>query len=156
MNIREATKSDKDIILDLVRKLAEYERKKLSDVQLTLEKIEKHGFGDNPYFYILIIESNRIPVGYALYFFCYSGSTGAPILYLEDLFIEEEYRNKGFGKALLSKLAKIAIEKDCCRMEWHAFTWNEKAIQFYKSLGAVSKSDLVQFRLADEDLQKFI
>ena len=154
MNIRTATKNDKEAILNLVKKLAGYERKQPDEVQLTLNKIESHGFSANPYFQILIVENNNIPVGYALYFFSYSASAGAPILYLEDLFIESEHRHKGLGKAVLSKLAKLSIENKCCRMEWHAFTWNEKAIQFYKNLGAVPKSDLVQFRLSGEVLNK--
>lgn len=152
MNIRAAKKEDKEIILNLVKKLAEYERKKPEEVQLTLEKIEAHGFGK--YFDALIAEHNEKPIGYALYFFSYSASSGAPILYLEDLFVEREYRHQGFGKALLSRLANIAVEKECCRMEWHAFTWNEPAIEFYKDIGAAPKPDSLQFRLSGESLKK--
>lgn len=154
MYIRRAKKEDKEAILNLVRKLAAYERKKPEEVLLTLEKIENHAFGKNKYFNILIAECNDIPVGYALYFFSYSASLGAPVLYIEDLFVENEHRQQGFGRALLSKLATISIEKECCRMEWHAFIWNEKAMSFYESLGAVPKPDLIQFRLSGENLQK--
>lgn len=153
MYIRPATKEDSPAILELVKKLAVYERKKLTDVLLTLEKIKTDCF-EHRYFHILIAEDEGEKIGYALFFFTYSASLGAPILYLEDLFVEEKVRNKGIGKALLSELAKIAIDKKCCRMEWHAFTWNEKAIQFYKYLGAELKNDLVQIRLVDGDLVK--
>jgi GNAT superfamily N-acetyltransferase len=152
MNIRTATNEDKEDILSLVKKLAEYERIKPEEVQLTIDKIESHGFGR--YFDILIAEHNKKSVGYALYFFSYSASAGEPILYLEDLFVEYEYRLQGFGKALLSRLANLAIENECCRMEWHAFIWNEKAIQFYNNLGATPKPDLLQFRLFGEHLSK--
>lgn len=153
-NIRIAKKEDKHAILALVKKLAEYERKKPEEVQLTLDKIELHGFGEEKYFDVLIAEYGEIPVGYAFYFFTYSASSGAPILYIEDLFVESEYRHQGLGKALFSNLAKLAIQKECCRMEWHAFTWNEKAIQFYKNLGASPKLDLVQFRLFGNGLKQ--
>lgn len=152
MNIREATSNDKESILNLVKKLAEYERKKPEEVLLTIDKIESHSFGDHKYFHIQIAEDNKMPIGYAIYFFSYSASLGAPILYLEDLFVEDEYRNQGIGKALLAKLAQLAQENKCCRMEWHAFTWNEQAIQFYKDLGALPKLDLLQFRLSGEHL----
>ncbi len=101
----------------------------------------------------MLAEHNEISVGYALFFFSYSPAAGAPILYIEDLFVEEEYRLQGLGKALLSKLATIALKKDCCRMEWHSFAWNEKAIGFYKNLGARPQPDSLQFRLFDEDLK---
>lgn len=152
--IRKATIEDKNIILNLVKKLAEYERKKPEDVHLTLDKIETHGFGDTRYFEVLLVELNHIPVGFALYFFSYAASLGAPILYIEDLFIENEYRHQGLGTALFARLAKKALDRDCCRMEWHAFTWNEKALSFYERLGAIPKDDLAQFRLLGNDLKK--
>lgn len=154
MNIRSATLDDKEAILTLVNKLAEFERKKPEEVQLTLDKIESHCFAHTKYFHTLIAEKNKTPVGYALYFFSYSAYAGAPVLYLEDVFVESEHRHQGIGKALLAKLAKLAIENKCCRMEWHAFTWNETAIEFYKNLGATPKHDLLQFRLSGEPLDK--
>lgn len=154
MNIRFATIQDKEAVLHLVMKLAEYERKKPEEVELTLNKIESHGFGEQAYFQILLAEYKNQLVGYALYFFSYAASKGAPILYLEDLFVEPQSRGVGIGKALLSYLANIALAKHCCRMEWHAFTWNEIGIQFYKNIGAKPKEDLVQFRLEGDHLLK--
>ena len=154
MNIREATLQDKEIILDFVTKLSVYEKKPLADVGMTLEKIERHGFGPRPYFYTLLAEQDRQPAGFALYYFAYSGWAGGPVLYLEDLFVEEEFRSQGFGNALLKELAKIAVKHECCRMEWCVYTWNDKAIEFYKSLGATIKTDLWQCRLTGENLIK--
>src|SRR5207244_4117481 len=107
-----------------------------------------------PYFYVLVAEENKLLVGYALYFFTYAASAGSPILYLEDLFVLEAHRKNGTATRLLSELAKIAKDNHCCRMEWHAFTWNNSAINFYKSLGARLKTDLVQIRLEEDEMKQ--
>jgi GNAT superfamily N-acetyltransferase len=151
---RIAKKKDKDEIMVLVNKLAAYERKRPEEVNLTLDKIESHGFGKNKYFHILLAEHKKQPAAYALYFFSYAASAGAPVLYVEDLFVDEYYRSHGLGSSLLSKLAQLALEKECCRMEGHAFTWNKKAIEFYEFLGAHPRTDLLQFRLFGEHLER--
>ncbi len=151
---RIAKKKDKNEVLFLVKKLAAYERKKPEEVNLTLEKIETHGFGKKKYFHVLLAEHGKTPAAYALYFFSYSASAGAPILYVEDLFVDDLYRNYGLGSSLLANLAHIAVEEECCRMEGHAFTWNKKAIEFYEFIGARAKTDLLQFRLSGENLDK--
>ncbi|AUH71334.1 GNAT family acetyltransferase [Legionella sainthelensi] len=151
---RIATKRDKEKIAFLVEKLAEYERKKTGTMSLTLDKIEAHGFGKTRYFYILLAEYKKEPAGYALYFFSYSAPDAAPVLYVEDLFVNEKFQNHGLGTSLLSYLARLAIEKHCCRMEGHAFTWNKKSIQFYEFLGAHPRTDLLQFRLAGDCLEQ--
>lgn len=149
---RIATKKDKEKISFLVAKFAEYERRKPEEIKLTLDKIETHGFGKPKYFSLLLAEYKKEPAAYALYFFSYSASEGAPVLYVEDLFVNEAYQNHGLGTALLSHLARLAIEKHCCRMEGHAFTWNKKSIEFYEFLGAHPRTDLLQFRLAGDSL----
>lgn len=154
--IRAANRDDIKSVLELVHKLAAYEKKNPSDVQLTEEKILAHGFNSQPYFHLLVAESEQKLIGYALYFFTYAASKGAPILYLEDLFVLTEYRNKGIGTQMLSKLAEIAKKDKCCRMEWHAFTWNNSAITFYKSLKGQLKEDLVQVRLEDEAVNELV
>ncbi|MBI2784976.1 MAG: GNAT family N-acetyltransferase [Legionella longbeachae] len=151
---RIAKKKDKEEILFLVKKLAEHERKKPEEVNLNLEKIEAHGFGKNKYFHVVLGEYKKKPIGYALYFFSYSAASAAPVLYVEEIFVDNEFRNYGLGTALLAKLAQFAIEKECCRMEGHAFTWNKKGIEFFEFLGAHAKTDLLQFRLSGEALQK--
>ncbi len=150
IKIRKATIHDVSAIFELVKKLALYEKKKTEDIKLSEDKIMQHGFGDKRYFNILVAEIEKNIIAYALYFFTYAATAGAPILYLEDLFILEEYRNKGIGRQLLSVLANIAISENCCRMEWHVFNWNESAIKFYESLGAELKPDLIQIRLGEE------
>lgn len=152
-NFRIATKKDKDKIFFLVQKLAESERKKTEEIGLTLDKIATHGFGKNKYFYVLLAEYEQEPAGFALYFYTYSASLGAPVLYLEEMFVAKNYQSEGLGTALLAHLAHIAVEKQCCRMEGHAFTWNKKFIKFYELLGAVPRTDLLQFRLSDESLE---
>jgi GNAT superfamily N-acetyltransferase len=154
LTIRAATTSDTKALLELVHKLATYEKKKPAEIALTAEKIMIHGFNTQPYFHILVAEANQELVGYALYFFTYAASAGAPILYLEDLFVMDEHRKQGIGTQILSELAKIAKNNNCCRMEWHAFTWNNSVINFYKSLGAMLKTDLVQVRLEKEAMTK--
>lgn len=151
---RIAKKKNKEEIFGLIKKLAEYERKKPEEIKLTLEKIESHGFGRTKYFNVLLAEYKKKPAAYALYFFSYSASSGAPILYVEDLFVDELYRNHGLGTELLANLARLAIEKECCRMEGHAFTWDKKAIEFYEFIGAHPRMDLLQFRLSAEHLKK--
>ncbi|MCW8409169.1 GNAT family N-acetyltransferase [Legionella sp. PATHC035] len=151
---RIAKKKDQEEILVLVKKLAEHERKQPEEVQLTLEKIASHGFGRNRYFYVLLAEYKKKPAGYALYFFTYSASAGAPILYIDDLFVDELYRSYGLGTLLLSHLAQLAIEKECCRLEGHTVTWNKKGIEFFEFIGAKPRTDLLQFRLSGEPLKK--
>ncbi|KTD01728.1 GNAT family N-acetyltransferase [Fluoribacter gormanii] len=151
---RIAKKKDKEQIFGLIKKLAEYERKKPEEIHLTLDKIESHAFGRNKYFYVLLAEYKKNPAGFALYYFSYSAPSGAPVLYVEELFVDELYRNYGLGTSLLSHLAQLALEKECCRMEGHAFTWNKKAIEFYEFIGAHPRTDLLQFRLSGEHLQK--
>lgn len=151
---RIAKKKDKEEIFNLIKKHAEYEKKKPEEIHLTLDKIETHGFGRNKFFYVLLAEYQKKPAGFALFFFTYSVPAGAPVLYIEELFVDELYRNHGLGTSLLSNLAQLALEKECCRMEGHAFTWNKKGIEFFEFIGAHPRTDLLQFRLADEHLQK--
>lgn len=154
LTIRTADPTDTQALLALVQQLATYENKKPADVKLTAEKIKNHGFNTRPYFQVLVAEDEQQLIGYALYFLTYAASAGAPILYLEDLFVLDEHRKKGTGTKLLAELANIAKKEKCCRMEWHAFTWNNSAITFYQSLGAKLKTDLVQVRLEEEAMHQ--
>jgi GNAT superfamily N-acetyltransferase len=135
LNIRYATKADTSVILKLVRDLAEYERAP-NAVVATEEDFERDGFGSHPKFRCLIAEWDRRPAGFALFFYHYSTWKGRPGLYLEDLFVLPELRGKGIGKALLQRLAEIAVEEDCYGIRWMVLEWNESAIKFYESLGA--------------------
>ena len=155
--IRPATVNDVPAILRLVKALAEYE--KLADqVTATEELFRKFGFGKKKYYYALIAEkidgTEKSQIGFALYFFTFSTFLSKPTLYLEDLFVLPEYRGNGVGKALLTALAKIALQRGCGRMEWAVLDWNEPAIQFYKNLGARPLNDWTTFRLNTTEIQK--
>lgn len=151
INIRLANIEDSELILTLIKDLAEFEQ--LSDsVVATVDDIRKYVFGDNKYIYVLIAEFNNQPVGFALFFHNFSTFVGKPGIYLEDLFIKEDFRNKGIGKRLLKEIAKIAIEKNCGRFEWSVLDWNP-ARKFYEHLGAKAMDEWLVYRLEGKALQ---
>jgi GNAT superfamily N-acetyltransferase len=133
--IRPATPADVPLILRFIRALAEYEREP-DAVTATEEQLLADGFGPHPYYHCLIAEHNGEPAGFAFYFFNYSTWLGRPGLYLEDLFVWPEMRGLGIGKALLARVAAIAVEKGCQRLQWEVLDWNTPAIEFYKAMGA--------------------
>jgi GNAT superfamily N-acetyltransferase len=133
--IRAATPSDVPLILRFIHALAKYEREP-DAVEATEDNLLRHGFGEIPYYQCLIAEHDGHPVGFALYFYDYSTWLGKPGLYLEDLFVDPPARGLGIGKALLQRLAAIAVEKGCARLKWEVLDWNQPAIDFYQSLGA--------------------
>ncbi len=135
VTIRPATVDDLDIVIGFIRALADYER--LADeVKLDRTLIGCHLFGDKPMAEVLIGEIDGAPRGFALFFHNFSTFEGRPGIYLEDLFVEPEARCSGLGKALLARLAQLALERGCARLEWSVLDWNTPAIDFYKSLGA--------------------
>ncbi len=155
--IREATSGDVPALLALIKHLAAFER--LShEVTASEEHFKKFGFGESPYYYALLVEEleHKQAIGFALYFFTFSTFSGSPTLYLEDVFVLPEYRGKGIGKALLKKLADIAINNDCQRMDWAVLDWNISAIKFYRSIGAFPLSEWTTFRMNRQALEKFI
>jgi GNAT superfamily N-acetyltransferase len=133
--IRPATPDDVSTILAFIRALAAYEREP-DAVVATEDDLLRHGFGDNPYYSCLIAEQDGTPAGFAFYFFDYSTWLGRPGLYLEDLFVHPEFRGLGIGKALLQRVAAVALEKGCARMKWEVLDWNTPAIDFYAAMGA--------------------
>lgn len=144
--IRPATRADLPIIAQLIRELSEYER--LADkVVLDESRLGEHLFGQRPYAEVLVAEDAGAVVGMALYFHNYSTFGGRPGIYLEDLFVRPEGRGKGFGKGLLLALAKLAVERDCCKVEWSVLNWNEPSIRFYESLGAKPQDEWTVYRL---------
>ncbi len=136
LTIREATSDDAALIVFFINALAEYENATATEVKTSEENIIKFGFGKNPVFRCLIAEWNGTPAAFSLYFYNFSTWEGKPGIYLEDLFVLPEYRKYGIGRALLRKLAAIALENDCARMVWQVLDWNQLAIDFYKSIGA--------------------
>lgn len=133
--IRAAEHRDIPQILTFIRALAEYEREP-DAVTATEADLERDGFGPNPFFNCLIAEDDGRPAGFAFYFFNYSTWLGRPGLYLEDLFVMPEFRGRGVGRALLQRVAAIAVEKGCPRLQWEVLDWNQPAIDFYKAMGA--------------------
>jgi GNAT superfamily N-acetyltransferase len=144
--IRHAIPKDTKTIARLIHGLAEYE--KLSHVvHLDEARLQGHLFGPRPFAEVLLAEEKGQVVGFALFFHNYSTFEGRPGIYLEDLFVEPEYRGQGHGKALLVELARLAVERGCGRVEWVVLNWNEPAIQFYRSIGAGPMNDWQTYRL---------
>jgi len=154
INIREARPDDCALILRFIKGLAEYE-KALSEVDTTEQDLRKALFGEHPKAFALICSIGDSPAGFALYFYNYSTWTGKYGLFLEDLYIDPQYRGSGAGKALLKHLARLALENDCSRFEWNVLDWNEPAIKFYESFGAKPQAEWVGYRLAGQELENF-
>jgi GNAT superfamily N-acetyltransferase len=133
--IRTATPADVPQILAFIRALAAYEREP-DAVTATEADLLRDGFSPNPFYSCLIAESSGRPAGFAFYFFNYSTWKGRPGLYLEDIFVQPEFRGLGIGKALLQRVAAIAVEKNCPRLQWEVLDWNTPAIEFYRAMGA--------------------
>ena len=135
LEIRPATPADVHAILRFIRELAEYEREP-DAVTATTDDLLRHGFGDAPLFRVLMASHDGAEAGFAFYFFQYSTWTGAPVLYLEDLYVTPAHRKLGIGKALMHRLASIAVDAGCKRFQWAVLDWNTPAIGFYESIGA--------------------
>jgi len=153
INIRPATRADVSTILDFIRGLAAYEREP-NAVVATEEDLLRDGFGDHPYYSCLIAEEEGAPAGFAFYFFDYSTWLGRPGLYLEDIFVYPEFRGRGIGKALLQRVAAVAVEKGCPRMKWEVLDWNTPAIDFYAAMGAEFLDTWRNVKLSGEPLRR--
>jgi len=151
--IRPARVEDVPIILELIRDLATYERAP-NEVTATEEQLVDVLFGDKSVAEVLLAFEGKSPVGFAVFFHNFSTWLGRPGLYLEDLFVKTEARGKGYGRALLVELAKIASDRGCGRMEWAVLDWNEPAIKFYRSLGAKPMEEWTVFRLTHHGIAK--
>ena len=149
--IRPAQPQDTELLLALIRELADYER--LShEVVADTAVLGRHLFGETPRAEALLAERDGATAGFALFFHCFSTFLGRPGLYLEDLFIRPEFRRHGIGQALLRRLARIALERDCGRLEWSVLDWNEPAIAFYRRLGARPVEGWTVYRVSGERL----
>lgn len=153
--IRKAKREDTSIILKLIEELAVYE--KLSHTVVNTEKmIQKYLFDENKFAEALIADYDNKPVGFALFFHNYSTFVGKPGIYLEDLFVQPEMRGKGIGKKLFMELITIAKDRDCGRIEWSVLNWNTPAIDFYKSMGALSMDEWTVYRLTEDKFKSII
>lgn len=153
LSIRPAAVTDVPVILQLIRDLAAYERAP-NEVTATKEQLVDVLFGQKPAAEVLLAFENGMPAGFAVFFHNFSTWLGRPGLYLEDLFVKPEMRGKGYGRALLVDLAKIARERGCGRMEWAVLNWNDPAIQFYRKLGAKPMDEWTVFRLTRDGIAK--
>jgi GNAT superfamily N-acetyltransferase len=151
--IRPARVEDVPVILQLIRDLATYERAP-HEVTATQEQLVDVLFGERPAAEVLLAFEGKSPVGFAVFFHNFSTWLGRSGLYLEDLFVNPEKRGKGYGRALLVELAKIARDRGCGRMEWAVLNWNEPAIKFYRMLGAKPMDEWTVFRLTPEEIRK--
>ena len=151
--IRPATRGDIPRILDFIRALAAYEREPQA-VTATEADLERDGFWPNPFYFCLFAEHDGQAAGFALFFFSYSTWLGRPGLYLEDIFVEPELRGRGIGKALLERVAAIAVEKGCPRLQWEVLDWNAPAIEFYRAMGAEFLDEWRNVRVSGEALKR--
>ena len=153
VRIRPATIDDTSLILTLIRGLADYERL-AHEAVVTEADIRESLFGERPAAEVLVAEVGSEAAGFALFFHNYSTFLGRRGLYLEDLFVFPAYRGQGVGLALMRRLARLAIERQCGRFEWWVLDWNESAIDFYQRLGARAMSDWTVYRLTGEPLAR--
>jgi GNAT superfamily N-acetyltransferase len=151
--IRHARVEDVPVILELIRDLATYERAP-KEVTATEEQLVVVLFGEKPVAEVLLAFEGKSPVGFAVFFHNFSTWLGRPGLYLEDLFVKPEKRGKGYGRALLVELAKVARDRGCGRMEWAVLNWNEPAIKFYRALGAKPLDEWTVFRLTRDGIAR--
>ena len=152
LKIRETNEKDCELILSLIKEIAEYE-KMSNQVIATEETLLEYIFKNNRA-EVVILELDKNPIGYALFFYNFSTFIGRSGLYLEDIFIKKEFRGRGIGKEVFKFLAKKAREEGCKRMEWVCLDWNEPSINFYKSLGAVPMDEWTIYRLNEKEIKK--
>ena len=152
MSFRYAERKDTKLILKFIKELADYENMS-EDVEATPELLEEWIFDKNKAEVIFWLE-NDIEVGFALFFHNFSTFLGRAGIYLEDLFVRPEYRGKGYGKALITQLAKIAVERGCGRLEWSCLNWNQPSIDFYISMGAQRMEEWSVYRVAGTRLKE--
>jgi GNAT superfamily N-acetyltransferase len=153
ITLRIAQAADVPQILRFIRALGEYE-KLSAEVVATEATLQATLFGPQRYAEVVIADWEAQPAGFALFFHNYSTFLAKPGIYLEDLFVDPAYRQHGIGKALLQHLARLAVERDCGRLEWSALAWNRLAIDFYLGLGAVAMSEWNIYRLSGPALQR--
>nr|WP_250813543.1 GNAT family N-acetyltransferase [Neorhizobium tomejilense] len=154
LTIREGVRGDAAALLGFIRELAIYEKAE-HEVAATVETIESSIFDETSVTRALVCEKDGVPVGMAIWFFSYSTWQARNGLYLEDLYVTPAARGLGAGKALLKRLAQIAVENGCGRFEWSVLDWNEPAIRVYEAIGAEPMNEWIRYRLSGETLKSF-
>jgi GNAT superfamily N-acetyltransferase len=153
MNVRSATAHDASLLHQLITELARYEESE-SCVKVTAADLHRQLSSQEPPFHCLIAEVDGSAAGFALYFFAYSTWEGASTIYLEDLYVREEFRGARIGAALMESLASIAEQNGCLRFEWSVLDWNQPAINFYRKIGAQPLAGWTRYRLDGENLSR--
>lgn len=153
MKLRTALPEDAPLILDYIRELAEYERAP-EKALATEADLRRFVFSEAPLAFVVMAEWEGRPAGFALYFFNFSTWEGKAGLYLEDLWVRPEFRGKGLGKALLKRLAAIALERGCTRYVWQVLDWNTPSIEFYKAMGAELMTEWLTCRVQGDALAR--
>ncbi len=152
LTFRMAEEKDTGLILEFIRALAEYEH--MADQVVATEELLREWIFEKGKAEVLLGEEDGVPVGFALFFHNFSTFLGRAGIYLEDLFVRPEHRGKGYGKAMLTRLAQIAVERGCGRLEWWCLDWNQPSIDFYRSMGAVPMDEWTVYRIAGDTLQQ--
>ncbi|WP_026892479.1 GNAT family N-acetyltransferase [Lacrimispora aerotolerans] len=152
ITFRYADRQDLGLILEYIKELAEYE--KLQDEVVATEEILEEWIFDQKKAEVILAQADGKEAGFILFFHNFSTFLGRAGIYLEDLFVRSEYRGSGVGKALLKKLASITVERDCGRLEWSCLDWNQKSIDFYRSMGAVSMDEWTVYRVTGDSLKE--
>ncbi len=152
VKFRSAKREDTSLILEFIKELADYE--KMLDEVVADEATLEHWIFDEQKAEVIFALEGDVEVGFALFFHNFSTFLGRAGIYLEDLFVKPEYRGKGYGKAILKKLAAVAVERGCGRLEWWCLDWNKPSIEFYKSLGAVPMDEWTVYRIAGDTLKE--
>ena len=150
--IRYANENDISLILDFIKQLAVYEN--MLDEVVATEDLLNEWLFERKVAEVIFVMEDDIEVGFALFFHNFSTFLGKAGIYLEDLFVKPEYRGKGYGKALIKKLASIAAERNCGRLEWSCLDWNQPSIDFYLSLGAEAMDEWTVYRVTGDTLKK--
>jgi len=151
--IRTALPSDIPIILQMIKELADFEKIEMTATEQNLQEIFLH---DPKGPEILIAEENNLPIGYLIFFQTFSGSLGKRGIYIEDVYIKESYRKKGYGTLFFKEVAKIAKIRKCDRLDWSVFNWNENAIRFYQKIGGLPMNDWTFYRLTEKAIDNFL
>jgi GNAT superfamily N-acetyltransferase len=151
--LRPAIQKDTEAILELIKALAEFE-KRAHEVVATKELLHTFLFAEKKVAHVFIAEFESKPVGFALYFYNFSTFLGRPGIYLEDLFVKPEYRGKGLGLKLFKQVVREAVENGYGRVDWAVLDWNSSAINFYKQLGAKEVKEWLHYRLTRNELEK--
>jgi GNAT superfamily N-acetyltransferase len=151
--IAPATPADVPLLLELVRELARFEKLE-HEVEATVESLHQALFGPQPMAGVLLARGDDGVAGYAIYFFTFSSFVGRAGIWLEDVYVRPPFRKQGLGRQLIEAVARIGVERGCGRFEWTALDWNERALNFYRGLGAQVRKEWVLLRVEPKDLKK--